>query len=203
MFRCTVFRYVTPCSLVDRISCWRNLLQFRGISAQEEAEGTWDILLPSNQTTRLHVPEDLPKAFFKSRTGFRMHRITCVDHVTWISEATTDVCVVQEYVLRGFSLCAFSQDSKFDMFIMLVWDAHFCRSCQPSIMRQGPKHAFCECVYLCRKTENWPSLTWQLLHTSHERNNKWYTVLLEVIALKLHLCTSLKWKGNSRNRRAR
>ena len=41
---------------------WRNLLHFRGISAQEEAEGTWDMLLPSNQTARLHVPEDLPNA---------------------------------------------------------------------------------------------------------------------------------------------
>ena len=78
------------------------------------------MLLPSNQTTRLHVPEDLPNASFKSQIGFRMHRITCVDNLTWISEATTDVCVVQEYVLRGFSLWAFSPDGKFDMFIMLV-----------------------------------------------------------------------------------
>ena len=39
---CFGVRYfdVTPCSLVDRISCLRNLFQFRGISAQEEAEGT-------------------------------------------------------------------------------------------------------------------------------------------------------------------
>jgi len=49
-----------------------------------------------------------------------MHRITCVVNLTWISETITDVCVVQEYVLRGFSLCAFSPDSKFDMFIVLV-----------------------------------------------------------------------------------
>lgn len=109
MFQCTVFRYVTPCSLVDRIKFWRNLFQFRGISAQEEAEGTWDMLLPSNQTTRLHVPEDLPNASFKSQIGFRMHRITCVDHITWISEATTDVCVFRHMFCVFFLYAHFLQ----------------------------------------------------------------------------------------------
>jgi len=160
------------------------------------------MLLPFNQTTRLRVQEHLPNASFKSKTGFRMRRITCVENLTWISEATTDVWVVQACVLRGYSLCAFSPDSEFDMCIMLVWDAHIFRSCQPFIMRQGTNHTFCAYVYLCRKIENWPSLIWQLLHTSHDGITN-DSVLLELIALKLHLCTSLKWKGNSRNKCSR
>ena len=127
------------------------------------------MLLPSNHTTRVYVPEDLPNTSFKSPSVFRMHRVTCVDHLTWISKATTDVCV-QAYVLRGFLYSHFLQ--AVNLICLLCWfetrifldfvSVPWCDREQPT---------FFVYLYLCRKTENWPSLLWQLLHTSYERNN--------------------------------